>query len=399
VGGNANEPQFTPKYQGDLVFQNVRRNIGWLGSFAMAEYKGGWYTAFLNVSASYSGYQQTNFFLKKTIELSDTTLNIGYNDTTTYGGVFYDRNHPDLKHNTTPIKYLLGYVVKGGMNFNVTESQNVFFNVGYFSRAPQMQFVFNNANVEWKGIKNEEIRSAEIGYNFKSPFFSYNFNSYYTIWNNRPTTVSVTTNSGESVPAFATGMSAVHKGVEMDFIIKPFSNFSFEGMVSLGDWKWATPATAIIFDNDGNEIGQSKFDPSGVRVGDAAQFTYGASLRYEPFKMFYIKPQFNYFSRNYANFSPEALQIDNIENNFGPNVGRQSWRMPDYGLLDLNLGYGFFNNNKKYDIRFSCINILDTFFISDANDNALLGQSFSAATASVNVGMGRRWVFSVTATF
>ena len=340
IGGNANDPSFVPKYKGDIITQNIKRNIGWTGAFLMAEYKGGWWTAFINVSGSYSSYQQTNYFLPKTLSVNDTTLTIGYSDTILYKGTSYNRNSDGLKNNTTPIKYLAGGVVKGGMNFNVSENQNLYFNLGYFSRAPLMNFVFSpNNNREIQGVKNEEIQSVEIGYNFRSSFFSANFNGYYTIWNNRPTTVNVLTPTGETAPAYAVGMAALHKGIEADFAIKPLSNLSLEGMISLGDWNWTKSATAIVFDNDGNEIAKAKFNPIGVRVGDAAQFTYAASIRYEPIKSLYFKPQFNFFSRNYANFSPEALQIDNIDNDFGPNVGRQSWRLPDYGLLDLNFGY------------------------------------------------------------
>lgn len=392
----------TPKYVGDILQQNIKRKIGWSGVFAMAEYKSGWWTAFINVSGSYSGYQQTNYFLKKTLNVGDTTLNIGYNDIINYQNVTYDRNSAGLTHNTTEIQYLKGGVVKGGMNFNLDEKQNVFFNVGYFSRAPLMDFVIASNNKIVEGVKNEEIESFEIGYSVKSSMFSANINGYYTIWNNRPVRVTLTdpANPGDPISSYASGMSALHKGVELDFAFRPIKVLTFEGMVSLGDWEWTKAATAILFDQTGNEVARAKFDPTGVKVGDAAQFTYAASLRYEPIKGVYIKPQFNYFSKNYSNYSPEALVVTNFENNFGPNIGRQSWRLPDYGMVDLSCGYAFFNNNHKYDFRASVQNILDSFYITDAQDNGYgTGQTFSVQSANVNVGLGRRWVFSVTATF
>jgi hypothetical protein len=46
------------------------------------------------------------------------------------------------------------------------------------------------------------------------------------------------------------------------------------------------------------------------------------------------------------------------------------------------------------------MNLLDSFYITDAQDNGYgTGQTFSVNSANVNVGLGRRWVFSVTATF
>ena len=90
--------------------------------------------------------------------------------------------------------------------------------------------------------------------------------------------------------------------------------------------------------------------------------------------------------------------ITDLEKNWGPNLGRQSWRMPDYGLLDISIGYGFITKEKKIDIRGTVMNALDTFYISDAQSNQY-SPTFDAAGASVNVGPGVRWVTSVTLTF
>jgi hypothetical protein len=150
---------------------------------------------------------------------------------------------------------------------------------------------------------------------------------------------------------------------------------------------------------DGQILAETRFNPTGVKVGDAAQRVYAASIRIEPIKKLYFKPQFTYFTHNYANFSPEDLIITDLDKNWGPNVGRQSWRMPDYGILDLNLGWGFFYNKRKYDIRASVLNALDSFFITDAQNNNSIGGTFNAASATVNVGLGRRWTTSVTVTF
>jgi len=400
---NLNEANNTLKLVGDTMNQNLRRYINWGGVFGLAEYKGGWFTAFLNVSGSRTGYKQLNYFAKKTLQVAnfnntkDTTLNIGYEDTLVYNGVTYDRTAQGLKFKQTDWHYYNGFTVKGGMNFNITERQNIFVNIGHFRRPPLMTFVFTAANTLFKGVKNESITSFEIGYNFKSPKFSANFNSYYTIWDNKPTTVSPIIN-GEAYPTAAIGMGALHKGVEIDFAIIIIKQVTLEGMASIGDWRWNKVANAQVTSENGDSIGYFKFDPRGIRVGDAAQQTYAASIRYEAFKGFYIKPQFNYFSQNYALFSPQALEITDIKKNYGPNIGRQAWRLPNYGLVDINLGYGFKHNKVKYDIRASVQNIFDTFFISDAEDNQF-GSTFNANAADVSVGLGRRWVASLSATF
>ena len=193
-------------------------------------------------------------------------------------------------------------------------------------------------------------------------------------------------------------MNALHKGIEFDGAYKVLKNLTIEGMANIADWKWTSIATATILDNDGNVISEQKFDPRGVKVGDAAQNTFGLGVRYEPIKRLYIKPQFNYFGKNYSNFSPDALVITNTSTGYGPNTGRQSWRMPDYYLLYVNAGYGFSYWKLKFDIRASVLNALNKFYISDAQNNSLNTSDFNAASATVNVGMGRRWQLSLVAT-
>jgi hypothetical protein len=394
---NPNEEPKAIKREGDIIQQNIHRFINWSGAFVMAEYRGGWYTAFLNLSGSYSGYRQVNYFLPKTLEVGDTTLNIGYGDTIVYQGNQYTRESEGLEYASSDWVYLGGFTAKGGMNFNITEKQNVFFNIGYLSRAPLMQFVFASNNDKFKNVKNELIQSLELGYSFRSKWFSTNINGYYTIWDNRPTRTTLTVN-GEPVSTNAEGMQAIHKGVEMDFVFQPFKWIALEGMVTLSDWRWNSVANATLLGDNGDILDEQKFDPRGVRVGDAAQRSYGASLRIEPIKGLYLKPQYVYFTHNFANFNPESLVITDLEKGWGPNVGRQSWRMPDYGLLDISIGYGFITKEKKIDIRGTVMNALDSFYISDAQSNQY-SPTFDAAGASVNVGPGIRWVTSVTLTF
>ncbi|MGB3948522.1 MAG: TonB-dependent receptor [Bacteroidia bacterium] len=385
------------KVVGDKYVQNIERFVRWTGAFAMAEYKKEKWSGFVNISSAMSWYKQQNHFLKKQLEVGDTTLLIGYNDVITYNGTTYDRSSEGLKVNQTEWKRLFGYTIKAGANYNLTEHMNVFLNVGHLNRAPFITFVFRTDNKEFNKVNNEVINSIELGYSYSSSNFTANVNGYYTLWNNRPTTASFTVN-GEAVSTTATGMNARHMGIEFDGIYRISSKISVEGMINIADWEWMSVATATITDDNGVVIGEQKFDPSGVKVGDAAQNTYAASIRYEPIKKLYIKPQFNYFGKNYSNFSPDALVITNNATNYGPNIGRQSWRMPDYFLLDLNAGYSMNVWKIKLDVRGSLINALDTFYISDAQNNQV-NNDFNAAAATVNVGMGRRWQLSLVGTF
>jgi hypothetical protein len=206
--------------------------------------------------------------------------------------------------------------------------------------------------------------------------------------------------NGEPVSTNATGMGALHRGFEFDGIYKLSKQLSMEAMISFGDWKWNKVATATIFADDGAPIDTVVFDPRGVRVGDAAQQTYAIGFRYEPIKNLYFKPKFTWFSRNYANFNPGSLQVTDIASMTGPSLGRQSWRMPDYGILDISTGYYLKLDKIGIDFRLTVMNALDSFAITDAQSNQFGNSSaFNAASSSVYFLMGRRWLSSVTLNF
>ena len=198
-------------------------------------------------------------------------------------------------------------------------------------------------------------------------------------------------------------MTARHQGIEFDGVYKVFKNLSIEGMANIADWEWISKAYAAAYNDAGVLLKEQTVDPTGTKVGDAAQITYAASFRYEPIKKLYIKPQFNFFGKNYSNINlvnDYTVTNSASSNNVNFNIGRQPWRMPNYWLLDVNAGYSFNVWKVKMDARLSVINALNTFYISDAQNNNMNSlSSFNVNDASVNVGMGRRWQISLVATF
>jgi iron complex outermembrane receptor protein len=391
-----------PLFEGDTVRQNNARKVRWAGAFAMAEYRGANWSAFVNVSSATSFYKQYNYFFKRQLVLEDTTYEIGFGDTvTTANGEVYHLGSPGLRTNQTDWVRFTGFTAKGGMNYNLTEKMNVFFNIGYLERVPLVSNVFTSGNVLRTNIKNELIKSVELGYSYRSKTFSTNINGYYTLWQNRPVSATLIDANGENVSTNVTGLGALHKGLEVDFIYKIIPQIAFEGMISLGDWQWNKIASAFLLDQAGNISDSVIFDARGIRVGDAAQSSFAGSLRIEPIKGAYLKPQYTYFSRNYANFNPSSYALTAANGSPNPIIGRQAWRMPDYGMLDISAGYGFFVKKIKIDLRLTVLNVTDRFAITDAQDSnfTTAGSLQNAQAALPNILMGRRWMSSIAFTF
>jgi hypothetical protein len=377
---------------GDKPYEGHREAlVQWAGAFGQAEYSKGRWSVFINLSTVVNGYKGKDLHMKKEVELEDTTLLIGGEDVVNYKGETYHPTSPEAKYNQTDWKWLVGYTAKAGANFNITEKMNVFVNAGYLSRTPQFSNVIDNSTNEYfEEILNENIMAFEAGYGFRSKRFSGNINGYYTYWENKPFPFGVSVpnpnDPTEFVRANVNGMDALHMGIEFDGVYKILDNLALEGMASIGDWTWQSSEQIDV-------LGQTfEFDAKGVHVGDAAQSTYSAAIRYEPINRLYIKIRYNYFDRYYSDFDPFSLNVSS------GNGGTESWVIPSYGMLSCHAGYSFKFNKTQLNLRGNIFNALNSMYISDARNNQN-GSYFDAASAGVFFGQGLRYNFSLAFEF
>jgi len=373
LGGAAFTP--TNLYQvGDKIDHWYTGKVDQVGAFGLLEYKMGKWASFVNLSIARSRY--------------------GYEEKFNNSGFTIGENV-----NTGTIKL--------GATYNIDDRNGIFLNTGWLSRAQQYKNViitnFWRTDLDAQlsnDYDNEDIRAVELGYNFKSPIFSANINTYYTIWGNKPLdrlpTIAEDSSDPDSnrIPVNIPGIDALHKGVEIDFAFVPHEKITIEGLASIGDWKWVSGKIVQGVLPNGVQY-EYEFDANGVHVGDAAQLQFGGLIRYEPIKDAYIKVKTTYFGNNYSQFQPETLQ--------GEDGGRESWKMPNYMLSSLHLGYGFkINDGVPIRLRFNVLNLFDTLYISDATNNdgfVTQNPNFDAQSASVFFGQGRRWSLSVQANF
>jgi hypothetical protein len=392
---NANKNAVTPmKVVGDKIALNSFSNhrdglVNWMGAFAQMEYSGTRWTYFVNLTGILNSYKGIDYFQKKVLDLGDTVLRIGA-ESVEYNGKIYNTSSPGLEYAQTDWKTIPGATIKVGGSFSLTEYSNVFMNAGYLSRTPQFSNVIdNNTNSFFKEIVNEKILAIEGGYMFSNEKFGINVNGFLTNWKNKPFPFGVQVPDPNDPQEFIriniNGMDAIHMGVEVDVAYKINKKLSVEAMVSLGNWYWNSSETVFIPQYDSLEF---TFDAKGVHVGDAAQTAAAASIRYEPFKHFFVKAQGQYFDRYYSQFDPFSLQ--------GENAGRESWMIPSYFLLNVFAGYKY--DLKKFDLLFngSITNVLNSTFITDASDNKNNPyQNSDAQSATVMFGGGLRFNVSL----
>lgn len=384
------------KVVGDKIGRQPYHNhrdgiVQWAGAFGQAEYTKGRWTTFMNLSTVTNFYKGIDYFQAKQMILADTVLEVGYQDTVTYDGQTYTRDSPGLVFNETPWARKTGFTAKTGANFNLTEQSNVFLNVGYLSRNPQFSNVVDNTrNRIFDTLVNENIIAFEVGYGFRSKKFSANFNGYYTRWENRPLPFGLTIQDPndplETISVNVPGMDALHMGGELDFAYNIHKTITFEGMLSIGDWTWQSKETVAIPGGD-----SVSFDARGVHVGNAAQSTYAASVRWAFVKGGYLKLKYTFFDRYFSDFNPNDLTESS------GTAGTDSWRIPGYGIMSVHAGYRWKFEKSVLNFGANIFNALNTVYISDASNNYHQDGSndFDANSATVFIGQGLRFNLQV----
>ncbi len=388
-------------YEGDVIQYNNDSYIHWGGGFAQVEYKTPMVSAFINLTASGSGYNRVDYFRKKDLVLSDTTYQqaLAHSDTIVHNGQIYHNNSPEARYAESGWVIIPGYTVKAGANYNINPNHNIFINGGYLSRAQRFANVIDNGNQVLEEAENEEVMAVELGYSGRYRFISYNVNGYYTHWNNRPQDRILTRpgNNGTE-QALMSGISATHVGVEIDAFAQPLKWLEIEGMFSIGNWVWDSEGTLRWYDPEGNQTAGGSYDARGVHVGDAAQTQASLGLKFRPIKGLYAQVRWNHFSRYYSQFEPTTLNgSGDFINEDGSS--KESWKLPAYNLFDLNLGYSFkWAKKLRSSIRFQIKNLFDLKYISDADNNTAGPDTFDANAATVFFGPTRTYNISFSIT-
>jgi hypothetical protein len=102
-----------------------------------------------------------------------------------------------------------------------------------------------------------------------------------------------------------------------------------------------------------------------------------------------LKLKYTFFDRYYSDFNPNSLS--------GATSGKDSWRIPSYGLLSIHAGYTVRFERSQLRFKANIFNALNSIYISDARNNYHLDGSadFDANSATVFIGQGLRFNVSV----
>jgi hypothetical protein len=344
-GDNINRLFGTPLKEGDIYSFHNDGIVAWGGLFGQAEYVASNYSAFITAAVSRKSYKRKDYFQ------------------------YTPGNQETDWVNFTP------WSVKLGANYNINDRHNFFVNGGYFTRAPYFSTIFlNYKNDVNEDAKYEKVMSFDIGYNFSLPNFNAKINGYWTNWKDKGLVKSFGDETA-NIP----GINALHQGLESEISWKPVSDLFVKGMFSYGDWTWDDDVDFSLFDDNKKLIGSYSAYIGGVHVGNSAQVTAALGVDYELFSDLKVGADLNYYGKNYAEFDPKNRTAEGDKSD--------SWQLPDYTTVDLNLKYGFNLGSLKASVYGKVNNLLNTEYVADATD----GTDHDAKTALVYYGFGTTW--------
>jgi iron complex outermembrane recepter protein len=283
-----------------------------------------------------------------------------------------------------------GFDFKAGGNYNINEYHNLYFNTGYYSKAPYFKFIFANfSNAVVENIANEQISAAELGYGFNKRQTNLNVNLYYTLWADKSllSRENIQLDNEQQTRALIRGLDAVHKGIEVEASTAVFHNLDLGMSVSVGEWKWTNDVAAELYNNDQVLIDSTKVFSKGLWVGDAPQLQTGiyADLRLPG--NFTFNFNWLYFDRIYANFDPAGRNT--------PEDREQPYRIPGYHTIDIHGFHDFLIGNQKATAGISVYNILNEESILRGED----GLTHDLDTFTGFWSPGRTFNFSIKLAF
>lgn len=388
---NANPFGKAVKDKSQIASRNYDGEVTWLGTFGQLEYSNDVISAFLQGSLSNQAYQRIDHWIVDGV--------------TTQQGKTVSKK--------TGFENFIGYNVKSGLNYNINEQHNVFANVGYYEKQPQLTSVFpNNQQVFNENATNEKIKAVELGYGFRNEGLKINLNLYYTSWKDRFLRISgVPLDNGDRGYVNVLGVEQVHIGGEFEANYRLNDFIELSAMFSYGDWKYQSNPSGNFFDNNNDPVlgangtNEVTLALDGIKVSDAAQTTAALGVTVTPVKDWRVYSTWRYAGENYARISINQNFL--IQNGVVPEAAKLgALKLPNYNLFDLGSSYTInLPNHDRIVLSANIYNLFDTIYISEGfssqHVDATTTETYKGLDVRNNVyfGAGRTWSASLTYKF
>ncbi|MBI1226820.1 MAG: TonB-dependent receptor [Bacteroidetes bacterium] len=241
-------------------------------------------------------------------------------------GHYRNGRFPNSSYGDSEVKDYFNYGTKGGITYKLNGRNYFYANGAFLNRAPDIRTAYASPRSRDQlvpGLQNEEVLSGEVGYLLRAPRLKARATFYMTQFNNglklnRFFFTEDVTRFGTSI---LVGADKRHTGVELAAQAKLTPSLTLSGVAAVGEYVYTSrPRAIFVIDDDGQLNDRGIVYAKNFYVPSTPQTAYSATLDYRSPKFWSASITFNYFDRNYLDFSPFRRTVDAV---FGLEQGSQ----------------------------------------------------------------------------
>jgi len=138
------------------------------------------------------------------------------------------------------------------------------------------------------------------------------------------------------------------------------SNIKLGAWLSIGDFKWDNNVSATLFNDNNVAVDTINVFVEGLHIGGTAQQQFGGFVDFQLFKFIFVKVEYLYFNRLFADFDPT--------NRSNPIDKQQAFQLPSYGLTNAYIGIPIKIGKQFGRVQLNAYNILNKTYIVNGED-------------------------------
>ena len=355
---------------GDKIAYHNTNTIDWRGFYWQGEYTKDKLNLLAVMGFSSVGYTYVDHFTTQSVDT------LGENGTEFFA---YNRD-------------IAGGQYKLGASYRIFDNSNIYANYADVYKVPNFDGAINDGDGSvYVDPMLEHFMSREYGFinRFDGGFLRVNY--YNTDWLNRSNSIGVQNADGSDGYVYLSGINAKHKGVEGEIEVQINDLVSFNGSIAINDWYYTSDVDGFYNDYGSGGLIDYTYYLNNLKVGDQPQYQQVLTLGLTPIRNLKIDVTSSFYAQHYANWSPFS-RTDSTDI-------QQSWKIPDYHLLDLHFAYNITNSLQLSGHFF---NLFDKVYVHEAVDNSSYnaysadGKTHSANDAEVFLGLPRRFNMSLS---
>lgn len=214
----------------------------------------------------------------------------------------------DSKGDSKKLDYLT-YDAKLSLGYKFSGAHSIEANVAYMQQAPKFATAFvspRTRNTTTPGLKAEKVFGADLTYNLNLPYIKARLSGYYTTIEDQSKVISFYDDTRSSFTNFAmSGIDKRYYGLEVGVVVPIWGGISFNGALSLGDYRYTSDANFTqTRDNSEEVLRGDKVLWDDLYVESTPQTALNLGLSYRGPRNWFASVDFNYYDRIYLSMNP-----------------------------------------------------------------------------------------------